>query len=155
MLDGETSALKKGLKQSDVLLFAYDVGDRESFEKMKEIYEKVLAAAGEGLNVPVGIVATKSDTSKEEWQVEAEEGREFASRIGGVFAACSAKEGEGVQDAVEGPVLVLVEGKRKLLKEREERDQGRNKSRQERAERDRNTGTVMDKVRRWLHFGKR
>jgi len=151
----ELSALKASLKRVDALLFVYDIGDPKSFEKMKDIYENVVATLGEGVHVPVGVVAAKSDMMrKEKWQVEAEEGREFASRLGGVFAVCSAKEGEGVEDAVERPVTVAVEGKMKLLREREERHQERMEMCQERGRKSENTATVMEKVRRWLPFGK-
>lgn len=117
------------LQRADALLFAYDVGDWASFETMKAVCEKVLASAGAGegagegggADVPVAIVATKADTPAGAWQVEAGEGREFAGRVGGVFGVCSAKEGEGVVDAVEGCVMGVVEGKVRLVREREER----------------------------------
>jgi len=125
------------LQRADALLFAYDVGDRGSFETMKAVCAKVLASAGagagEGADVAVGIVATKADTPAGKWQVEAGEGREFAGRVGGVFGACSAKEGGGVVDAVEGPVMVFVEGKVRLVGEREERFRGRVEMYRERA----------------------
>jgi len=151
----EMPALMNWLKGVDVLLFAYDVGDRGSFVKMKDIYQKVLAILDGVVNVPVCIVATKSDTPKEKWQVEAEEGREFASRLGGVFVACSAKDGDGVEDAVERPVTVFVERRMELLRQREERHQERMRRYQERARKSEPTATVMEKVRRWLPFGKR
>lgn len=130
----EMPALKELLKRVDTLLFVYDVGDRESFEKMENIYKKVSAALGEGVNVPIGIVAAKSDTPKEKWQVKAEEESELASRLGGVFATCSAKEGEGVEHAVEKLVKVAVEGKINLLRERQERHRERMKVYQGRAQ---------------------
>lgn len=154
VLEGKP-ALMNYLKEVDVLLIAYDVGDRGSFVKMKDIYQKVLATLDEGVDVPVCIVAAKSDTPKEKWQVEAEEGREFASRLGGVFVACSAKDGDGVEDAVERPVTVVVERRMKLLRQREERHQERTRMYQEAARKSEPTATVMGKVRRWLHCGKR
>lgn len=117
------------LQRADALLFAYDVGDRASFKTMKAVCEKVLASVGEGegegVEVPVGIVATKADTPAGKWQVGAGDGREFAGRVGGVFGACSAKEGRGVVELVEGTVMAVVEGKVRLVREREERFRGR------------------------------
>lgn len=71
-----------------------------------------------------------------------------------MFAVCSAKEGEGVKDAVERPVTVAVKGKMKLLRKREKRHQKRMKMCQKRGQKSENTATVMEKVRQWLPFGK-
>lgn len=116
------AALAGSLKGVDACLLVYDVGERASFAEMRDVYETVVAASGgRDVCVPVGVVAAKSDTRGGKWLVGAQEGRQFAGRVGGVFAACSAKEGEGVEDAVELPVMVAVEGKMELLREREER----------------------------------
>ncbi len=148
-------ALQELLKRADALLFVYDVGDQGSFENIKDVYEKLSAAPGQGVHVPVGIVAAKSDTPKDKWQVKSGEGKDFASSIGGVFATCSAQEGEGVEDAVEGPVMVAVEGRMTMLREREERHQERMRTYQERAVKSGSKATVMEKVGRWLPIGKR
>lgn len=43
------------------MLFVYNIEDPKSFEKMKDIYENVVATLGEGVHIPVGVVAAKSD----------------------------------------------------------------------------------------------
>lgn len=150
------AALGGSLERVDACLLVYDVGERGSFEEMEDVYEKVIAASGgEGGHVPVGVVAAKADTPRGKWRVEAEEGRRFAGRVGGVFAACSAKGGEGVEDAVELPVMVAVEGKIELLREREERHRERMEIYWERGRKGEGTATVMETVRRWRPFGKR
>ena len=151
----EMPRLNESLKQADAVLCVYDVGDQKSFEQVKDIYEAVLASLGEDVRVPVGVVAAKSDTPTGKWQVEAEEGREFARRVGGAFAACSAKEGEGVEDAVEGPVTLAVEGKMLLSREREERYRERVKMYEERGRKSEDTATLVGRVGRRLPFGRR
>ena len=82
------SLTKIFLKDSKIVIFVYDITNRETFESLvfwKKIIDEVLG------NVPIfGVVGNKMDLYFDE-KVKEEEGEEYANKIGAKFLLTSAK----------------------------------------------------------------
>ena len=83
------SLTKIFLKDSKIVIFVYDITNRQSFESLqfwKKIIDDVL-----GTNPIVGVVGNKNDLYLNE-KVKEEEGEAFANSIGAKFLVTSAKD---------------------------------------------------------------
>lgn len=102
------------LRHVEACIFVYDVGSRAGFDDVKCYYENFVLERSldarqhcqmgcwsvcrrrpqpyKGL---VWVVANKIDRPEQEWAIAREEGEDFATSIGAIFIAMSAKTGEG------------------------------------------------------------
>lgn len=100
------------MRHCDAFIYVYDVGNRSSFDDMRQHYEGVLVSRsreapyctlGCSPSCPprpdysgsVFVVANKIDLAPGEWQVTMQEGEDFCKSIGAIFIRMSAKTGEG------------------------------------------------------------
>ena len=81
-------------KDAAVVILVYDITVRQTFENIKDYWHKQIQENGEK-NVVLGIAGNKSDLYEQE-SVPEEEAREFANRIGAIFALTSAKDNAGI-----------------------------------------------------------
>ena len=86
-------------KDANVAILVYDIGNRESFNEMKEYWYKEIKENGLK-NATIAIAANKSDLY-ELRQIDDEEGEEFAKSIGAIFSATSAKNDTGITSLFE------------------------------------------------------
>ena len=83
------SLTKIFVKDSQIVIFVYDITNRESFESLpywKGIIDDIL-----GQDITLGVIGNKIDLYLEE-MVKANEGKEFADSIGAKFKVTSAKD---------------------------------------------------------------
>ena len=83
------SLTKIFVKDSQIVIFVYDITNRESFESLpywKGIIDDIL-----GQDITLGVIGNKIDLYLEE-TVKANEGKEFADSIGAKFKVTSAKD---------------------------------------------------------------
>ena len=86
-------------KDANVAILVYDIGNRESFNEMKEYWYKEIKENGLK-GATIAIAANKSDLY-ELRQIDDEEGEEFAKSIGAIFSATSAKNDTGITSLFE------------------------------------------------------
>ena len=82
------SLTKIFMKDSNIVIFVYDITKRETFESLnywKKIIEEIL-----GNDITLGVVGNKIDLYFDE-KVKEEEGQEYANSIGAKFKLTSAK----------------------------------------------------------------
>ena len=82
------SLTKIFMKDSNIVIFVYDITKRETFESLnywKKIIEEIL-----GNDITLGVVGNKVDLYFDE-KVKEEEGQEYANSIGAKFKLTSAK----------------------------------------------------------------
>jgi len=79
-------------KDAYIVIFIYDITDRESFLELKNVWYEELKSAGEKYTV-IAVVGNKNDMFLNE-QVSEDEGREWANEIGAIFGLVSAKTGD-------------------------------------------------------------
>jgi GTPase SAR1 family protein len=109
----------KGFQGLDSLVLVYDVGDRSSFTALVEIYKKALELSGKTA-VPVALIANKVDMFLDRSrEVSDDEGREFAEAIGGIYAQCSAREGDGVREVIHQLMKTVVNDRLRFLEEKD------------------------------------
>ena len=75
-------------RNSKIVLFVYDITDKESFEGLRTYVSDIEEILGD--NIIKGLIANKSDLYLEE-KVTEEEGRDYAKSIGAKFLMFSAK----------------------------------------------------------------
>jgi hypothetical protein len=120
-LDGLYSggnACPKGFEGLDALILVYDVGDRTTFSALPEIYKKGLELSGKA-RISVAVIANKFDMFQESREVSEDEGIEFAEAIGGLYAQCSAREGDGVRELIQRLMRQIVGERVRLLDEKD------------------------------------
>ena len=89
-------------KEAYIVLFIYDITDKDSFKELQEVWYKELTENGEK-NVVCAVVGNKSDLFLNE-QVKEEEAREWAQQIGAIYALVSAKTGDCINALFENVV---------------------------------------------------
>ena len=82
------SLTKIFVKDSNIVIFVYDITKRESFDSLKYWKKIINEILGEGLTL--GVIGNKIDLYLEE-QVNENEGKEYADSIGAKFKITSAK----------------------------------------------------------------
>ena len=88
------SIAKLYYKNARAVILVYDITSEDSFKQLKEYwYEQVKEVATD--NYIIAIAANKSDLY-EERVVEDQEGEDFASSVGAIFASTSAKNDSGI-----------------------------------------------------------
>jgi GTPase SAR1 family protein len=78
-------------------LLVYDVGNRDSFEHVKQWYDRARQLGGEDLEVL--LVGNKSDIAVPQIEVPTEEGAALAGELGIGFIEASALSGDNVEGA--------------------------------------------------------
>ena len=100
------SLTKIFVKDSKIVIFVYDITNRESFESLpywKKIIDEIL-----GNDVTLGVIGNKIDLYLQE-KVKAKEGKEFADSIGAKFKETSAKDNpKDVSDFIDKMVNVYL-----------------------------------------------
>ena len=91
------------LRLSTMPVSVYDVGRRETFENLRDIWLREVEMYCTGNSVVKMLVANKIDV--EQRTVSREEGSELARSLGTMFFECSAKTKVGVQNAFEELLL--------------------------------------------------
>lgn len=103
------------------MLLVYDVGDRSSFTALSEYCTTILELTGKALGeVPVAVVANKLDIFQDSRDVSYDEGAEFATAIGGIFAEVSARENDGVRKVFQQIMKECVKNRISVLDEKDE-----------------------------------
>ena len=83
-------------KESYIVCLVYDITNKESFEKIKEIWYPELVEYGEQYKI-IGLIGNKVDLFLEE-QVSEEMAKKYAEEIGAVHKRTSALKGTGIED---------------------------------------------------------
>ena len=89
------SMTKIFVKNSKIIILAYDVTSKKTFEALSYWYDFISRELGS--NVVLGLAGNKSDLIFEDnfkEEVTTEEGKEYAAQIGATFALISAKESD-------------------------------------------------------------
>ncbi|GAM24586.1 hypothetical protein SAMD00019534_077610 [Acytostelium subglobosum LB1] len=94
----------KSIRVGEGFVCIYSIASRESFQKLKELREKILWAK-DAERIPMIIVGNKSDMEKER-QVPAYEGKALADEFRCPFIETSAKTNNNIKQCIE---LVLKE----------------------------------------------
>ena len=81
-------------KNAYIVLFVYDITNKDSFTELKNVWYKELMNTGEKHAV-LAVVGNKTDLFENE-QVNEEEARNWAKEIGAIFGLVSAKTGVGI-----------------------------------------------------------
>ena len=89
-------------KEAHIVLFIYDITDKESFKELQEVWYKELTENGEK-NLVSAVVGNKSDLYLNE-QVKEEDAREWAEQIGALYSLVSAKTGDCINALFENAV---------------------------------------------------
>ena len=83
-------------KESYIVCLVYDITNKESFEKIKEIWFPELVEYGEKYKI-IGLIGNKVDLFLEE-QVSEEMAKKYAEEIDAVHKRTSALKGTGIED---------------------------------------------------------
>ena len=89
-------------KEAHIVLFIYDITNKESFKELQEVWYKELTENGEK-NLVSAVVGNKSDLYLNE-QVKEEDAREWAKQIDAIFALVSAKTGDCINALFENVI---------------------------------------------------
>merc|ERR1712137_1291563 len=89
----------KFIRQGEGFILVYSITAASSFEKVKEVREKILFSKS-AVTVPMVIVGNKKDLDKER-KVPTEQAAALAEQWGCKFLETSAKTGENVQEAID------------------------------------------------------
>ena len=89
-------------KDAYIVLFVYDITNKDSFIELKNVWYKELMNTGEKHAV-LAVVGNKTDLFENE-EVNEEEARNWAKEIGAIFALVSAKTGVGINALFENVV---------------------------------------------------
>lgn len=107
--DNYTSTRKKQLFNTSVVLFVYDITDRNSFLAVEENLERIKNITGE--LPPFALAGLKSDLEFER-QISYEEAKLLAYSLGALnFAEASAKENSGIDDIFKPLVTRIIDYK--------------------------------------------
>ncbi|KAF2078280.1 hypothetical protein CYY_000372 [Polysphondylium violaceum] len=94
----------KSIRQGEGFVCVYSITSRESFQKIKDLRERVVWAKDQD-KIPMIIVGNKADIEKER-QVSTAEGKALAAEFDCQFIETSAKTNSNIQQAID---LVLKE----------------------------------------------
>ena len=83
-------------KESYIVCLVYDITNKESFEKIKEIWYPELVEYGEQFKI-IGLIGNKVDLYLEE-EVSEEMAKKYAEEIDAVHKRTSALKGTGIED---------------------------------------------------------
>ena len=83
-------------KESYIVCLVYDITNKESFEKIKEIWYPELVEYGEQYKI-IGLIGNKVDLFLEE-QVPEETAKKYAEEINAIHKRTSALKGTGIED---------------------------------------------------------
>jgi small GTP-binding protein len=89
------SMTKSFIKGSHIIIFVYDMTDKESFTKLNYWVNQVREVIDLDNKIILGLAANKLDLI-EECQVEKNQGEAYAKKIGAIFGEMSAKENRKV-----------------------------------------------------------
>ena len=89
-------------KDAYIVLFVYDITDLKSFEELQNVWYPELTNTGEK-NAVLAVVGNKSDLFEKE-QVNEEDARNWAKKIGAIFGLVSAKTGDCIRELFENCV---------------------------------------------------
>ncbi len=89
-------------KEAHIVLFIYDITNKESFKELQEVWYNEITENGEK-NVVFVVVGNKSDLFLNE-QVKEEDAREWAEQIGALYSLVSAKTGDCINALFENAV---------------------------------------------------
>ena len=89
-------------KDAYIVLFIYDITDKESFKELQEVWYNEITENGEK-NVVFVVVGNKSDLFLNE-QVKEEDAREWAEQIGALYSLVSAKTGDCINALFENVI---------------------------------------------------
>ena len=92
------SLTKLFIKESRIVLFVYDITDKNSFTEIKS-WVKIVKEVLDGKFV-MGLAGNKKDLFLKE-VINEVKGKEKAKEIGAIFKLTSAKEGEGIHELME------------------------------------------------------
>ena len=118
-------------KDATIAIFVYDITDDNSFEQIKNYWEKQVKMHGEP-NVLYGIAGNKSDLYKNE-KVKEKEAREYAKSIDAVFYLTSALVGTNINELFNDLGLKYLQKKfyrfrKNSVKIKKDKDGGKSKS---------------------------
>lgn len=118
-----TSSRKKQIANTGSFVFAYSIGDRQTFERLDDLIDNVIAVRGE--LPPFVIVGLKSDLEQSR-QVAFDEGQALAERWGArYFTEASALVGQNVLVVFDKLVEVILEPKRAKIAEMKSQETSR------------------------------
>jgi len=89
----------KFIRQGEGFILVYSITAASSFEKVKEVREKILFSKN-AVTVPMVIVGNKKDLEKER-KISTQQASALAEQWGCKFLEASAKTGENVQEAID------------------------------------------------------
>ena len=131
-------------KDAYIVLFIYDITDKQSFKDLKNIWFDELNKSGEKHKV-LAVVGNKSDRYFEE-QVDEDDAREYADEIGAVYGLVSAKTGDFINTLFENVVKKYLDPDFVTQINIERKNQGKEDSIQINK---RNNNNKKKKKRRW------
>ena len=112
-------------KDAYIVLFIYDITNKQSFLELKNVWYKELKTTGEKHTV-LGVVGNKSDLFLNE-QVNEDEARKWADEIGAVFGLVSAKTGDCINALFENVVKKYLSPDFVAIVNKEKRNKGETK----------------------------
>ena len=89
-------------KDAYIVLFIYDITDKNSFNELKNVWYKELQTNGEKNSI-IAVVGNKSDLFVKE-QVNEDDAKKWAKEIGAIFGLVSAKTGDCINTLFENVV---------------------------------------------------
>ena len=113
------------IKDSKIVIFVYDITNKESFEEVDFWVNSVKEMLGD--NPVFGLAGNKKDLFTKE-EVEEEEGEKKANEINAIFKLTSAKTGHGINDFMQillEEYVKRIESKGKSKDSKENRDDER------------------------------
>jgi small GTP-binding protein len=87
------SFYRKYYKGTDGIILAYDITDRNSFEKLDYCFNDIIYCYSK--YIPIFLIGNKID-KKDRREITFAEGEEFSKKHGFMFCECSAKTGENI-----------------------------------------------------------
>ena len=92
---GYKKIIENFLQDTKVIIFVYDITNRESFEEIKSFWYSLYIESIINTNAILAVVANKEELYYNE-QVSKEEGKSFADEIGAIFQLTSTKRNDNV-----------------------------------------------------------
>jgi GTPase KRas protein len=102
----EYSAMREAyMYDGESFVLAFAKNNRDSFDALIDFAELISRVRDTDIkNVPVVVVGNKNDLPADEIQVDDEEGRSFAERLGAEYVSCSALTGLNIDSIFENVV---------------------------------------------------
>jgi len=104
--DAYTSLRETFMHTGDGFMLVYSITDDDTLDRLQEIHEQIQKAHPDP-NVPILIVGNKSDMEKDR-AVTADEGKIYATKVGGTFQEVSAKNNRNVSEAFDELLRAIV-----------------------------------------------